>query len=104
MSSSCPCPDILWETEIKRSGFTNLAKKISKQPNVQDAVCVLLPTFSQIYSENQEQKADVKSIQFYQNGTAYKVRVMESKITEKIGNEKKPSTLLLFFSTIGKVV
>lgn len=65
----------LWETEIKGSGFINLAEETSKQPNVQAMACVLLVIFIHIYSEKSRTKADVKSFQLYQKRNAYKVKV-----------------------------
>lgn len=54
----CPCPETRKETEFKGGGLTNLEEGISKQPNFQFVSWVLLATFSQISSENWEQKMD----------------------------------------------
>lgn len=39
-----------------------MAEEISKQCSIQAVACVLLNAFSQIYSENQEQRAEWKDL------------------------------------------
>lgn len=76
--------------DIKSGGLINLMEEISKLPSVQGVAWILLVAFSQIYSENQEQKADIKSLQFHQNGRACKVIAMENMVSEKISIKKYP--------------
>lgn len=56
---------------------------------------VLLITFSQIYSENQEQKADVKNLQFHQKGRTSKPGAKENMVAEKVNTNKKLKYFLL---------
>ena len=57
------------KTEIKHGRLINLSRDISKQPTIGEVACLLLVTFSQIYVENQEQRAkqdDLKYCEFSQ--------------------------------------
>lgn len=57
---------------------------------------VLLAAFSQIYSENQEQKGglcDLKNLQLVQKGSTCKVGVVDSMVSENISIKKKLSAL-----------
>jgi hypothetical protein len=51
------CPDNLWDSVFKGNRLINLVEEISKKPSIQTVTWVLLVAFSQIYSENWEQKA-----------------------------------------------
>lgn len=70
----------------------NLGEEISKQLNNQARAYILLASFSQIYTENQERKADVKGLQFLQKGSSCKVGARKSLVIEKIIIKSKPST------------
>jgi hypothetical protein len=41
LSTFCPCPETLWESEFKGDGLSNLVKKISRQSSIQilDGYC-----------------------------------------------------------------
>lgn len=42
--------------------LTDLVEEISVQPNIQSVACILMATFSQIYGENQDQRAEKFSV------------------------------------------
>lgn len=56
MSSFCPCPNSLCETEFESGRLINLAEEISVQSNTQAVAWVLLDAVSLIYSDIQEKK------------------------------------------------
>lgn len=60
----CLWLETLQEIEFRSSRFINMVKEILKQPSVQTVAQTLLAACSKINSENQEQKADVKSCSF----------------------------------------
>lgn len=65
---------------IKDRGLTNQMEEISKHHGVQAVAQVPLTAFCELYNKNQEQKADIKSLQFHQK----EVEAKESRVTEKI--------------------
>lgn len=70
------CPETLQDTQIKGNGLINLACKISKRPNIQYRVWVLVTAFNQICSVNWRPKAEqknLKSLNFSPKGTMWKV-------------------------------
>lgn len=88
---------ILWQTEsihfpyllklceknyIKQGELIHLAVEISKQLNIQAEASILLAPFRYIYSKKQEQKAKVKSLQFYQKESTCKVGAMRNMVAE----------------------
>lgn len=52
---------------------------------------VLLAVFSQIYSENQEQKEELSDVRLGPKGDAYKVGAKDNVVTEQISTKKKPA-------------
>lgn len=46
LSSFCPCPETLRDSEIKGDGIFNVAEEISKKPYIQAVALVLLAAFS----------------------------------------------------------
>lgn len=66
--------------KFKRNrGLINLVEEISKKSNVQDMAWVLLASFS----ENQE-KIDVKNLQFYCMRSTCKVKTKECMVDENV--------------------
>jgi hypothetical protein len=60
LSTFCPCPKTLWVAQFKYDELINVVEEISKQLSIKDMAWFFLVTFSQIYSENCEQKAEQK--------------------------------------------
>lgn len=52
----------LWK---RQSGLYNLVGEISRKPSIQVVAWILLIAFSHVYSENQEQKAQLKTLESY---------------------------------------
>lgn len=93
LSTFCLCPETLQETEIRVGGLIELVVEIPRLPSVQAEAWMLLADFSSVCTENQEQKAHLKSFQLPQEGKAGKIGVEESFFVEKIRFEEKTSTL-----------
>lgn len=66
MSAFCLCLETL--PELKGGGLINLAGEISRQANVKAIAWMLLGDFSQIYVENQEQKAQQNDLKHFEFG------------------------------------
>jgi hypothetical protein len=60
LSTFCSCPKTLSEAEFKSNGLINLVEEISREYSIQTMAWLLLMAFSQVYSENWEQKAEWK--------------------------------------------
>jgi hypothetical protein len=72
-------------------------EEISRQASFQSVAWLLLTAFSQVYSENCEQKAEwkyLKSLPFAQKRSNYKVVAKESVAAEQIRAIKKESSIL----------
>jgi hypothetical protein len=87
--------ETLNEGELKSNGLSNLVKEISRQYRTQ---AMALSCFnSDIYSENQDQKAqqkELKNVQSSQKRSEFKIVNKESVVGEEIKAIKmKPSTL-----------
>lgn len=41
----CPCPEILQKTEFQCSRIIDVIEKVSRQPNIQAVVCVMIAGF-----------------------------------------------------------
>ena len=64
LSEFCSCPETLPKTEIKYGGLINLSRDILKKPTIGAVACLLLVVFSQIYVENQEQRAKKDDLKY----------------------------------------
>jgi hypothetical protein len=60
LNAFCPCPGTLWLAEFKSDQLIYLLDEISRTHRIQAVACISLAAFRQIYSENQEEKADIK--------------------------------------------
>jgi hypothetical protein len=65
----------LWEAEFKGNRVMNLVEEISKQPSIQAVAWLLLDAFSQVYSENQEQRTEQKFLKNLQFGQKSQCKV-----------------------------
>lgn len=93
-STFCSYPETLPKTKIKNSRLINLVEEMSKQPNIQVMAWYLLAAVNHIYSECQEQTAELsklKSLQFHQKESLYKAGSKDNMDAEKISTEKKAS-------------
>jgi hypothetical protein len=83
---------MLCGAEFKGDGLTNLTEEILREPSTQTVAMVIAGCFSQVYSENWEQRAeqkDMKNLPFDQKGSVFKIWAKKDETIRKISASKK---------------